>query len=126
MTLLAVFSALAVILTAVGLYGVVAYVVSRRTAEIGIRIALGADGGDISGMVLRQGIRPAVAGIALGLALSLLGARLLESLLYGIVPYDPLTLATATATLAGVVFAATLLPAVRASRIAPTRALRAE
>jgi predicted permease len=126
MTLLAVFSALAVILTAVGLYGVVAYAVSRRTAEIGIRIALGADGGDISGMVLRQGIRPALAGIVLGLALSLLGTGLLDSLLYGIAPYDPLTLMTATATLAGVVFAATLLPALRASRIAPTKALRAE
>jgi putative ABC transport system permease protein len=126
LTLLTVFSILAVILTAVGLYGVVAYAVSRRTSEIGIRIALGADSADVVGMVLRQGIRPAALGMALGLLLSLLGARVLESLLFGVVPHDPLTLAGATVTLAVVVVAATLVPARRASRIQPASALRTD
>jgi predicted permease len=126
LTLLAVFSALAVTLAAVGLYGVVAFAVGRRTSEIGIRIALGADSGSVVGMVLRQGLRPAAAGIAVGLAVSMLGVRLLESLLYGVAPYDPVTVLGATALLAGVVFAATLLPARRASRIPPATALRAE
>jgi putative ABC transport system permease protein len=125
-TLLAAFSILAVTLTAVGLYGVVAYAVSRRTSEIGIRMALGADSADVVGMVLRQGIWPAVLGMALGLLLSMLGARLLESLLFGVAPHDLLTLAGATATLAVVVVATTLVPARRASMVPPVSALRAD
>ena len=125
-TLLGVFSVLALVLAAVGLYGVVAYAVSRRTRELGIRMALGARGDSVVGMVLGQGMRPALLGLGLGLVAFWFGARVLESMLYGVSPQDPLTIAAATALLLLVVAAATLVPARRASRIAPASALRAE
>ncbi|MDX1495527.1 MAG: FtsX-like permease family protein, partial [Longimicrobiales bacterium] len=126
LTLLGIFSVLAIILAAVGLYGVVAFLVARQTREIGIRIALGADADDVVGMMLRQGARPAVMGMGVGLLASLLGGRVLRSLLYGVSPYDPLTVAGVTLIVGGVVAAATVLPARRASRIAPASALREE
>ena len=126
LTLLAGFSALALILAGVGLYGVVAYAVSRRTREIGIRIALGAVSNEVVGMVVRQGVRPAIAGIAAGLLASWFGGRVLQGLLYGVTPHDPMTLVGATLLLAAVTTAATLLPARRASRIPPASALRVD
>ena len=126
LTLVGVFSVLALVLAAVGLYGVVAYSVSRRTREIGIRVALGAHGGDVVGMALRDGVIPALAGVVVGIGGSLLGGRVLQSLLYGVEPQDPKTLATVTAVLLAVVFLATFVPARRASRIQPLAALRME
>jgi len=120
------FSTLALILAGVGLYGVVAYAVSRRTREIGIRIALGAASNEVVGMVVRHGIRPAVAGIIAGLLASWFGGKVLQGLLYGVTPHDPVTLVGATLLLGAVTTAATLLPARRASRIPPASALRAD
>ncbi len=126
LTLLGVFSVLAIVLAAVGLYSVVAYLVTRQTREIGIRIALGASSDDVMRLVLRQGAQPAIAGIVVGLVASLAGARVLQSLLFGVSPYDPLTVASVTVLLAVVAAAATLMPARRASRIPPASALRQE
>lgn len=125
-TLLTVFSVVALVLAAVGLYGVVAYSVTQRTREIGIRIALGAATDDVTSMVVRQGVRPAVLGIVLGLAGSWFAARLITSLLYGVSPTDPLTIAGVSITLLLVALAATSLPARRAARVAPASALRAD
>lgn len=126
LTLLTVFSVLAIVLAAVGLYGVVAFLVTRRTREIGIRIALGASSDDVVRMIMRQGARPALVGMVVGLAASLLGADVLGSLLYGVSPQDPVTIVAVTAILGLVVVAATVLPAGRASRIPPATALREE
>lgn len=126
LTLLTVFSVLAIVLAAVGLYGVVAFLVTRRTREIGIRIALGASSEDVIRMMVEEGARPAIVGIVVGLVVSLLGGDVLRSLLYGVSPQDPLTVVTVTAILGLVVAAATLLPAGRASRIPPANALREE
>ena len=125
-TLLTVFSVLALILAAVGLYGVVAYGVSRRTREIGIRMALGARTNEVTGMVIRQGVTPALVGIGIGLFGAWIGARAVSTLLYGVQPHDPGALISATAVLLVVVFAATLIPARRASRIPPASALRSD
>jgi len=126
LTLIGAFSLLALVLAAVGLYGVVAYTVSRRTREIGIRIALGAAGGRVVGMTLKEGFVPALIGVAFGLGAALLGARFMASLLYGVEPQDPATVAVVTAILLAVVLVATLLPARRASRVPPAAALRAD
>ena len=126
LTLIGSFSLLALLLAAVGLYGVVAYAVSRRTREIGIRVALGARRDAVVGMVVREGLAPAVVGVVVGLAASLLGGRAVSSLLYGVEPQDPVTLIGVTAILMSVVMVATLVPARRASRVQPTEALRAD
>lgn len=126
LTLLGIFSVLAIVLAAVGLYSVVAYLVARQTREIGIRIALGARSDDVIRLVLRQGAQPAIAGIVVGLVASLAGARVLQSLLFGVSPYDPVTVVSVTTLLAVVAAAATLMPARRASRIPPAVALRQE
>jgi ABC-type antimicrobial peptide transport system permease subunit len=126
MILLTTFAALAVALAAIGLYGVVAYLVSGRTREIGIRIALGAEAGDVVRLILKQGIRPALVGLLAGVTGVFAGARVLESMLYEIEPTDPATVVVATLLLLAVVVCATLLPARRASRIAPVEALRVE
>ena len=126
LTLLGIFSTLALVLAAVGLYGVVAYAVSRRTREIGIRVALGAGSERVTGMVVREGLLPAVVGVVVGLVASLALGRILESILYGVEPNDPLTMLSVTCVLLGVAMAATLLPARRASRIPPASALRSE
>jgi predicted permease len=125
-TLLSVFSVVALLLAAVGLYGVVAFAVSQRTREIGIRIALGAASGEVTGMVLREGIRPAVAGIALGFVLSWFGVKLLSSMLFGVGWGDPITLITVPVLLLAVTAAAAAIPARRASKVAPASALRSE
>ncbi len=126
LTLFAIFSAVAVTLAGIGLYGVVAYLVSRRTREIGIRMALGAEGGDVVRMVLSQGIRPVVVGVVLGVAGAFWGSRVLQSLLYEVEPGDLTTFGGVAVLLLGVVVVAILLPAWRASRIAPVEALRLE
>ena len=124
--LVGIFAGLAVVLASVGLYGVIAYVVSRRTREIGIRIALGARAEEIRRMVVRQGAVQTLWGVGLGIAVSLIASRWLESLLFNVRPADPLVLAAVSVLIVGVSMAAIVLPARRATRVDPTRALRAE
>jgi predicted permease len=118
------FGALALLLAGIGLYGVTAYAVSRRRAEIGIRLALGAQPGGVIRLVLRRVALLVGAGVVVGGVASLWAARFAGSLLYGLQPRDPVTLAAAAAVLAGVGALAGWLPARRASRIDPARALR--
>jgi putative ABC transport system permease protein len=117
---------LAVIFVSFGLYGLVSYSVTRRTSEVGIRMAVGAQHTAILRMVLLQGLRLSAVGIALGLGLSLLLTRTLESLLYRVRPIDPLTLSVAAATVMLVTLVASFVPARRASRVNPITALRHE
>jgi len=124
MLLLAVFAGLALLLSAVGIYSVLSYNVRRRTREIGIRMALGADGQNVVRLVVLDGMRPALIGLAIGLAASLALGRALESLVFGIRATDPLTFAAVTALLALVALTACALPAWRASRVEPTAALQ--
>jgi putative ABC transport system permease protein len=116
------FAALAVLLAAIGLYGVVSYAVSQRTAEIGVRMALGATGADVSRLVVMQGLRPAVAGV--GVVAAFFAVRLLRTLLFGVTPLDPLTFAIVPPALLAVAALACYVPALRAVRLDPTRALR--
>ncbi|HEX4438668.1 MAG TPA: ABC transporter permease [Thermoanaerobaculia bacterium] len=124
--LLLVFASLALLLCAIGVYGVTAYGVSRRTREIGIRMALGADRAAIRAMVVREAARLAAAGVALGVAGAFAATRLLRGLLFEIAPGDPVTHATVALLLAAVAFAASALPARRAARMDPLAALRTE
>jgi putative ABC transport system permease protein len=126
MALLTSFAFLALLLAAVGVYGVMSYSVARRTNEIGVRVALGATTGSVTRLVVGQGTRLALAGIALGLAGALALSRVLESALYGVSPTDVRTLATAAALLAGVAVLACYIPARRAARVDPAAALRHE
>jgi putative ABC transport system permease protein len=126
LTLLGIFAALAVVLAAIGIYGVVAFTVTRRSREIGVRMALGARIQEIFRLVVWQGVRPAVAGLLIGLVLAVAGARLLAGLLYGVQPHDPITFVGVTVLLLAVVVLACIVPAGRASRIPPASALRAE
>ena len=126
MLLLAVFSALALILAAIGIYGVVTYLVSRRAREFGVRLALGAQRRDVLRMVLREGARITAAGAALGLLGALAMTRVLAALLYEISPTDAPTFAAVTAVLVTVALAACYIPARRATRIDPVVSLRAE
>jgi len=116
--------ALAGALAALGLYGVLAYAVARRTRELGVRMALGAGTGDVFRLVLRDGLRPALAGILCGLAVALPAARLVRSVLYGIQPVDPVSFVAAPLLLLLAALAACLVPAARAARTPPMRALR--
>lgn len=124
--LLAAFAAVALLLAAVGLYGVLAYSVSRRTREFGIRIAMGAESGDLLGGVMRRGLVLVGVGLALGLIAAFGVTRFLSSLLYGVSPTDPLTLAGVSLLLVAVGAAACWLPARRATRVDPMVAVRAE
>ena len=126
MLLLAVFAAAATVLAAVGIYGVMAYAVSRRTREIGVRMALGARAGQVLGLVVGQALRHAAIGLGAGLLIALLAGRLLQSQLFGVGAHDPLTLGAVAALLAGVALIASWLPARRAARIHPLEALRDE
>ena len=123
---LLLFSGLALTLAAVGIYGVISYAVGRRTREIGIRMALGARATGILSLVLGQGMRLVGAGVVLGLAGAVVGGRYIESLLFGVRPLDPLVLGGVTAFLVVVGLLACWLPARRASRIDPVKALRYE
>jgi ABC-type antimicrobial peptide transport system permease subunit len=123
--LLAGLGALALLLAAVGLYGVVAYSVSLRTREVGIRLALGAERGQVLRMILRQGLQLAGLGTAIGAAAAAAVGRVLESLLYGVSAVDPIAYGAATGVLLGVAVLANLAPAIAASRVAPATTLRA-
>jgi putative ABC transport system permease protein len=125
-TLIAIFGAIALILAAVGLYGVMAYAVAQRTRELGIRIALGARTRDVLGMILRQGLAVAAAGLVIGMGAAFAGLRLLESMLYDVDPADPLALTAGAALLAAVATGAALVPAWRATRVEPVAALKEE
>ena len=124
--LLAVFAGLALVLAAIGIYGVISYSVVQRTHEIGIRAALGASTGNLLRMVLVNGLTLMLIGLVLGIAGSLAVTRLLSTLLFGVGARDPLTLAAVAAVLALVSVAACLLPALRATRVDPLVALRYE
>jgi ABC-type antimicrobial peptide transport system permease subunit len=124
--LVSFFGALALILACIGLYGVMAHGVARRTNEIGIRMALGARGGNIVWMVLRETLYLVLAGLVLGVPAALMGARLISTQLFGLSSADPLTLVGAAVVLAVVAMLAGYLPARRASRVNPLSALRYE
>lgn len=124
LTMLAIAAVVALLLGAIGIYGVISYTVSLRTREFGIRMALGARRCDVSGMVVRHSLVLAGVGIALGLAAAVALTRLMSTLLYGISATDPLTYALVAAALVGVAAVASYLPAWRASRIDPITALR--
>lgn len=117
---------LALLLTTIGLFGVIAYIVSQRTREIGLRIALGARRSDVLKMVMRQGLQVAVVGLIIGLTVACFAMRLLSPVLYGIGANDPLTLASVCMGLAVVAMLACYIPARRAMRIDPAAALRYE
>ena len=126
MVVLAVFAAVAMLVAAVGLYGVVAHSVTERTREIGVRMALGAEGRQVLRLFVRQGLLTAAAGTAIGLVGAAGLTRVLESLLFGVKPTDPLTLGAVAALLLAVALVACYVPARRASRIDPLIALRAD
>ncbi len=113
-------------LAGVGLYGVMSYGVAQRTQEMGLRMALGANARDVVRLVVGEGMRVVVAGVIVGLALAFLATRLLSSALFGINPSDPITFVVTPALLAGVALAASFLPARRATKVDPVRALRTE
>jgi putative ABC transport system permease protein len=125
-TAFATFGALALVLAAVGLYGVVAYAVTQRTGEFGVRVALGARRGDITALVLRQGIRLTALGAAAGVVGAVTVGRLLRERLYGVEPLDFPTLGVVGALLGAAALLACWVPARRAARVDPVEALRSE
>ena len=126
MLLIGVFAAIALLLATIGIYGVISFVVGQRTREIGIRMALGARPAQISGMIVRGSFVTIFSGIVIGSASAIAVGRWLSSLLFGVRPWDPLTLASVAAILVAVAFAACLIPARRAMRVDPITALRYE
>ncbi len=125
-TLLGVFAGLAVTLAAIGIYGVISYAVTQRTQEIGIRMALGTQSGQALRLVINQGLRLCVAGVLFGLGAAAALSRVIESQLFHVSEFDPLTFGGMAAALALVTFLASYIPARRAARIDPITALRYE
>ncbi len=126
MVLLAIAAVVASLLGAIGIYGVVSYIVTQRTGEIGVRLAMGAEPASVASLILRQGGVVTLVGIAVGLIAALLGSRLIQSLLYGISPRDPAVFAVTTLFLLGIALLACWLPARRAARLSPLAALRTD
>jgi predicted permease len=126
MVLMAGFAVLALVLAAVGIYGVISYAVSQRTREVGIRLALGADRATVLKLILRQGMRPAMVGIGAGLLIAMLLTRYLGTLLYEVAPLDLVTFTSIPVLLLVMAAGSVCIPAMRASRVEPVEALRAE
>jgi putative ABC transport system permease protein len=126
MLLLAILSAVALVIASVGIYGVTSYTAVQRTGEFGIRMAIGAQRRDVLRLVLWQGGKLVLIGVLAGLTSTLVAGRVLASMLFETSPYDPITLATITILLGAIAVLACLLPAYRAARINPIEALRAE
>jgi putative ABC transport system permease protein len=126
MLLLAAFAALALVLASVGIYSVLAYTVRQRVREIGIRLALGAPVGGVLKLVVIEGLKPTLIGVALGLALAAGLVRVMTTLLYGVSEHDPSTFSVVAVIMLGVGVVATLVPAYRATRVDPIVTLRAE
>jgi putative ABC transport system permease protein len=124
--MLGAFAAFALLLAAVGVYGVMSYLVSQSTHDIGVRVALGAQPGNIIGLVVRQGMELAAIGIVAGLAGAAVLTRVMAGLLFGVSATDAATFCAVAAILAAVAFAATVIPAGRATRVDPMVALREE
>ena len=124
--ILALFAFVALVLAGVGIYGVVAHSVAQRTREIGVRLALGATDGNLRRLVVRQAFLPLAAGLAVGLAGSAALSQLLQSLLYGVTPTDPVTYCSVVLVFCGVALAACIIPVRRATKVGPVTALRAE
>jgi predicted permease len=124
--LLTAFSGVALLLAAVGIYGVMAYTVTQRTREIGVRMALGADPGAVKRLIVSQAMRPALIGVAVGLAAALYASRLIASMLYGVSAIDPITFILVPLFLSAIALLATYLPARRATLVPPTVALQSE
>jgi len=126
LSLLGIFSAVALVLSVLGLYGVIALSVEQRRREIGVRMALGANAGSVVWLVIGQGMRAAAMGVAAGALLALALSPLMRSLLYGVGAIDPASLLTSAGVLCGSALLACWLPARRASRVDPVIALKAE
>jgi ABC-type antimicrobial peptide transport system permease subunit len=124
--LLSLLGAIGLLLAASGIYGVIAYFVSQRTQEIGVRIALGASRGRVVRLILWQALRPVAIGTAVGVVAALGAGRVLSNQLFGVSRTDPLTIAAVVATLIGVALVASAVPARRAAAVDPTRALQSE
>jgi ABC-type antimicrobial peptide transport system permease subunit len=126
MVMLAIAASAALLIGVVGIYGVIAYSAAQRTREIGVRMALGAQIGDVRRMILRHGLSVTAMGIALGIGVAIVATRVMSAFLFGVGPIDPVTYAVVSGTLVAVALLATYLPARRASRIDPIVALRAD
>jgi putative ABC transport system permease protein len=126
MVLIAIAAGVALLLGAIGIYGVVSYIVAQRTGEIGVRLAMGAEPGSVARMMLRQSGGVTLAGITVGLVAAFAGTRLIQSLLFGVSPRDPAVFAVTTLSLLSVALTACWLPARRAARLSPLDALRTE
>ena len=126
LVLLATFAGVALVLASIGIFGVISYAVTRRTHEIGVRLALGATPANVVSLIIGQGMRVVLGGVVVGLGGALLVTRLMRTMVYGVTVTDPLTYAGVAMLLVGVALVASYIPARRATRIDPLSAMRAE